>query len=109
MDSRAAILTLLFLIISSVYATDKNNESKKEDPGFIMALGDSLDLKLGEYANVFTRWLAKFNDEHFGNSELGKFFHYNEIKPKLEETGMRKFLLFISNKLQKYCHFLTGF
>ncbi|KAL0859009.1 hypothetical protein ABMA27_010864 [Loxostege sticticalis] len=62
---------------------------KKEDPGFIMALGDSLDLKLGEYANVFTRWLAKFNDEHFGNSELGKFFHYNEIKPELEETGMQ--------------------
>ncbi|XP_028158348.1 uncharacterized protein LOC114351364 [Ostrinia furnacalis] len=63
-------------------------ESRKED-GFFTALEDKLESKLGEYANVLSGWLGKFNDEHLGNSELGRYLHYNEIKPKIEETGMQ--------------------
>lgn len=85
---RAAILTFVFLIFSTAHALDKE---ETKDGGILGNLEDTLELKIWDFVGYLTKRLTKFNDERLGgNSELGRFLHYEDIKPKLEQAGLRE-------------------
>lgn len=66
-------------------------KAEKKDVGILSTLEENLESKLGEYTNYLTQWLAKFNDKHLGgNSEIGRFLHYEEMKPKVDLAGTGK-------------------
>ncbi|XP_073964741.1 uncharacterized protein isoform X2 [Choristoneura fumiferana] len=70
-------VAFFFLIV--VCVAEKND-------GMLPALEEKLENKFTEYAGGVSKWLESFNDEHLGNTELGRFLHYNEIKTQLETT-----------------------
>lgn len=70
-------VAFFFLIV--VCVAEKND-------GILPALEERLENKFTEYAGGVSKWLESFNDEHLGNTELGRFLHYNEIKTQLETT-----------------------
>ncbi|KAL4706248.1 hypothetical protein ACJJTC_017415 [Scirpophaga incertulas] len=78
----AGSLTFLFLIICCT-----NLGEGKDTPRLVSIIEDKLEIKLGDYAKSLASWLEGFNDGHLGKSELGRLLHYDEIKPRLDDSG----------------------
>lgn len=59
-------------------------------------MGEQLESKFTGFINNFTRFLEGINDVNFGNSDLGRFLGYEDMKPKLERgRGNFFFRIFI--------------
>lgn len=59
-------------------------------------LEDRLEDKLCMYIDYITKYLEDYNDRNLGNSEIGRYFGYKDLKPKYtEETERSEYIFFL--------------
>ncbi|KAF9420681.1 hypothetical protein HW555_003228 [Spodoptera exigua] len=56
---------------------------KADENSFLTILEEKFESRLSDFSYFAAKWLESFNDKHLGNSELGRFLHYKDLKPKL--------------------------
>lgn len=72
-----AVMTYVyFLIFCSNFQINSADSSLKvgQDEKFLSTVSGSI--------SFLVKWLERFNDAHIGNSSIGRFIHYEDLKPE---------------------------
>lgn len=89
-------LTLTFLIFVNTNTVRTANKTKEVTGKSLLEIIENVfDTKGHKFVKYITKRLEAFNDEHIGKTAIGRFIHYEEIKPKLD-FGSQRSKLFIN-------------